>query len=175
MHESNKSLIPFYYLQRRSNQSYANHYHIINLMPKTSHTTLRKYAALVWFIGVAVLGTKSCRLFLEAQENAVQTHWLILAILFGVTLGGIKGKYFFVKICNKNITRINRLKNPKIWQCYRVRFYFLLGLMVTFSSQTYAFAEGNGIALLLLAIIELSVGTALLVSSSCFWKTNKVS
>ena len=144
-------------------------------MTKTSHTTLVKYAAFIWFVGVVVLTTKSGNLFLEARQNNVQTHWIILSILLGLALGGIKGKYFFIKICNNNIARITRLKNPKIWQCYRIRFYFFLGLMVTLSSHTYSFAEGNGITLLLLGIVELSVGTALLVSSSCFWKTKRIS
>jgi len=138
-------------------------------MLTTSTHTLKILAALVWYIGVVVLILKSSGLFVAANKSGAATAWVLLAILLGIGLGLVKSKYIFVKVCAQNLKRIEALGNPMIWQCYRVRFFFFLGLMVLLGVAAAKLAQGDFRLLMPLAILELSVGVALLSSSRCFW------
>lgn len=139
-------------------------------MLNTSTHTLKILAALVWYIGVVVLIFKSSGLFVAASKNGAAATWVLLAILFGVGIGLAKSKYLFVNVCTRNLKRIEALDNPMIWQCYRVRFFIFLGLMVTLGVTAAEMAQGDFRLLITLAILELSVGVALLSSSRCFWQ-----
>jgi len=140
------------------------------LILNTSARTLKTLAALVWYSGAVVLFIKSTSLLLEAER--VNPHQLLtwLAVFCGLLFGVIKAKYLFNRLCIKNLRRIDALDKPKLWQFYRLYFFIFLFLMVllgTFLSQQ---AHGNYSMLIVMAAIELSVATALLGSSHCFWK-----
>ena len=139
-------------------------------MLKTSSLTLKRLAALVWYIGVVVLLVKSAGLFLEADRGGASSLLIILAMLSGLVLGWIKAKYLFTKMCDSNLKRINALKKPMLWQFYRFRFFIFLGLMVSLGAYLSKLAQGDYLMLIALATVELSIATALIVSSHCFWR-----
>ena len=138
-------------------------------MFNTSPRSLKLLASLVWYSGFIVLFFKSSKLLLEAESINPGQHWTWLAILLGLVIGGIKAKYLFSKLCIKNLNRIDDLKQPKLWQFYRFHFFIFLSLMVTLGMFLSEYAHGNYPMLITVAIIELSVATALLGSSYCFW------
>ncbi len=142
-------------------------------MLNTSSNTLIKLAALVWYTGVVVLIFKSGSLFLEALKNGADQLLILMAILCGIVIGKIKAKYLFYKIGKKNINRINSLDSPKLWQFYQQRFFIFLFLMLALGNYLSDLAHGNNIALIALAILELSIAFALLLSSHCFWQESK--
>lgn len=143
---------------------------IMNLMLNTSSLILKRLASLVWYIGVVVLLIKSAGLFLEADRGGASLLLIILAMLSGLMIGWIKAKYLFIKMCNRNLKRINELKQPMLWQFYRIRFFIFLGLMVSLGAYLSRLAQGDNLMLIALATVELSIATALLVSSHCFWR-----
>ena len=89
-------------------------------MLNTSILTLKRLAALVWYIGVVVLLMKSGGLFLKADREGAGSLLVILAILSGLVIGWIKAKYLFAKVCNRNLKRINALKQPMLWQFWGI-------------------------------------------------------
>ena len=141
-----------------------------NLMHNTSTHTLKLLASLVWYSGALVLSFKSSRLLLEAQSINSNQTWILLAILAGIMIGLVKAKYLFKRVCIKNLKRIDALKTPKFWQAYRTHFYFFLLAMIILGSSITRLAHGNYAALITVAIIEISLATALITSSNCFWK-----
>ncbi|NOQ89536.1 MAG: hypothetical protein GQ549_01170 [Gammaproteobacteria bacterium] len=139
-------------------------------MHNTSTHTLKLLASLVWYSGALVLSFKSSRLLLEAQSINSNQTWILLAILAGIMIGLVKAKYLFKRVCIKNLKRIDALKTPKFWQAYRTHFYFFLLAMIILGSSITRLAHGNYAALITVAIIEISLATALITSSNCFWK-----
>jgi len=139
-------------------------------MFNASANTLKLLAALVWYSGVVILTLKSTFLFIEADKLHPGEAWIWLAILAGVTVGIIKAKYLFSKLCTKNIKRIYSLEQPKIWHFYRIHFFIFLFSMVTLGSFLSRQAHGDYTMLILVAAVELSIATALLGSSHIFWK-----
>lgn len=137
-------------------------------MLTTSKQTLKRMAALVWFVGVVVLLLKSTTLFLQAIEEGVATPIVLVAIFGGILIGWFKAKLLFIKLCKKNLQRIRELNAPKIWQFYRSRFFFFLFLMILAGRYLPMLVQGSGVFLLLLAIVELSIATALCLSIHCF-------
>ncbi len=136
----------------------------------SSTRTLILLASLVWYSGAVVLFFKSSKLLLEAQSINSNQTWIWLAVLSGLIIGGIKAKYLFKRLCIKNLKRIDALSKPKLWQFYRIRFFIFLLSMILLGSLISRLAHGNYPALITMAIVEISIATALLGSSNCFWK-----
>ena len=134
----------------------------------TTTGTLVKLAALVWYSGGVILLFKSTGMVREAKLLGASPDLILLAALTGVILGWIKSTCLFERACKKNIDRILALASPKIWQFYRIRFFFFLCAMILFGSWAYAGARNQVHLLLGLAGLELSVSTALLISGRCF-------
>ena len=137
---------------------------------KTSKRSLNLLASLVWYSGAVVLSFKSSILLLEAQSINPNQLWIWLAVLAGLMIGVIKAKYLFKRLCIKNLKRIDTLENPRLWQFYRTGFFIFLLAMILLGSFISQLAHGSYTALLTMAIIEVSLATALLGSSTCFWK-----
>ncbi len=129
---------------------------------------LKTLAALVWFSGAAVLMIKATLLVLEAQQLYSGYEWSGGVVAAGVLIGVLKAKYLFTPICRKNLRRIAALEQPLIWQFYRLRFFAFLITMVVLGAWMSRLAHGHYAMLYLLALVEISVGTALLGSSHCF-------
>ena len=136
----------------------------------SSTRTLKLLASLVWYSGAVVLSFKSSRLLLEAQNINPNQVWIWLAVLGGFMIGVIKAKYLFKRLCIKNLKRIDALEEPKLWHFYRMRFFFFLLVMILLGSFISRLAHGSYATLMTMAIIEISLATALLGSSNCFWK-----
>jgi len=139
-------------------------------MFNSSARTLKLLASLVWYSGAVVLSFKSSMLLSEAHNIEPNLLWIALAVLAGLMIGFIKAKYLFSRLCIKNLTRIEALQQPKLWQFYRTRFFFFLLAMIILGSFISQLAHGNYTTLLTMAIIEVSLATALFGSSHCFWK-----
>jgi len=139
-------------------------------MFNASPHTLKLLAALIWYIGAIVLYIKSTSLLFRAEMINPGQHWIWLAVLSGLVIGGIKAKYLFKRLCFKNLTRINTLQQAKLWHFYRLRFFIFMFSMIFLGSFLSRLAQDNYAMLIIMAIVELSVATALLGSSNCFWR-----
>lgn len=139
-------------------------------MFNTNSSTLIKLAALVWYTGVIVLIAKSSMLLFEVHKGNTSLRYILMAVFCGIIIGKIKAKYMFYNICKKNIDRINLLTHPKLWQFYRKRFFVFLFSMIALGKFLAGVAQGNNTALIALAVLELSIAFALLLSSHCFWE-----
>jgi len=139
------------------------------MFQSTKHT-LRLLASLVWYSGGIVLAFKSARLLLEAHSIDSQLFWICFAIVGGLLIGAVKVKYLFKRLCIKNLNRIDSLEKPLLWQFYRTGFFFFLFAMIILGSYISHLTHGNYPALIAMATVEVSLATALLGSSTCFWK-----
>ena len=135
-----------------------------------STRTLKLLASLVWYSGAVVLYIKSSGLLLEAESINPGQVWIWLAILGGLIIGVIKAKYLFKRLCIKNLKRIDALDKPKLWHFYRLRFFIFLFTMIVLGHFLSGQAHANYPMLIIMAVVELSIATALLGSSNCFWK-----
>jgi len=139
-------------------------------MFNTSHQVLKILAAIIWFSGVFVLYIKGGSIFFKAEalnpDSILTSIFLIIAFVFGL----IKAKFLFKPVCIKNLKRIEALTQPKLWEFYRFRFFIFLLSMVLLGSYLSHIAQGNYPLSITVLIIDISVGTALLFSSHCFWK-----
>lgn len=139
-------------------------------MAKTSNRTLIILAAMLWYGGVVALGLKSSNQLLQAARLGADFIWLNLAIVSGLILGAIKAKYLFSRLCQRNISRIRGLENPRPWQFFRGRFFVFLGMMIFMGKFLAWLAQGKKVGLMLLGGLEISIASALLFSSYCFWQ-----
>ncbi|MFH1754205.1 MAG: hypothetical protein ABIA59_00750 [Candidatus Latescibacterota bacterium] len=135
-----------------------------------STRTLKLLAALAWYIGCAVLLLKGCFLLSAATDLHPGWNRPAVAGIAGVLAGLLRGRTLFRKVCRRNLDRISQLESPKIWQFFRPRFFLLLSLMMLAGVTLSRLAHGNYIVLIILAVLDLTVATALLVSSYVFWK-----
>ncbi len=142
-------------------------------MLNSSTRTLKILAALVWYSGAIILSYKSARLLSEAHGLHSNQLWTGLAIAAGILIGLLKARYLFSRVCLKNLKRIHTLASPKLWQFYRTRFYFFLLTMILLGRYISWLAHENYSFLISMAIVEISLATALLSSSNCFWKKHQ--
>ena len=138
-------------------------------MKITSHT-LKILAALLWYLGGIILGSKGGRLLIEADILKPEQNWVWGAIVSGLLIGGLKAKYLFSVSCKKNLARIDLLDKPKIWQFFRPGFFLFLAIMIVAGVILSRMAHNNYIFLLNVAILDISIATALIGSSYIFWK-----
>ena len=143
---------------------------ITNTLFDASPRSLKLLAALVWYSGFVVLYIKASMLLVEADKINTDQIWTWLALLLGLIIGGLKAKYLYRRLCINNLKRINALKQAKIWHFYRMRFFIFLFSMIALGLFLSQWVHGNYSMLLTLAVLELSIATALLGSSHCFWK-----
>ncbi len=135
-----------------------------------STNTIKTIAAVIWVTGAITLGIKSFILLIQATEISPELPWVWIAVLTGLVIGAIKTKYLFTRLCYKNLNRIDELKQPKLWQCYRPQFFIFLFLMISLGAYMSRTAEGNYFMLIGVAIVDLSIATALFGSCLCFWR-----
>jgi len=135
-----------------------------------SHNTLKLLAALIWYIGPVILFLKGSQLATGAQELEPDRFGQVLSWTVGIIVGIIKTRYIFIKSNRKNLARIDALEFPKIWEFYRFRFFLSLGLMITLGNFLSTSAQGNYTFMVAVAALDISIGTALLLSSYEFWR-----
>ena len=139
-------------------------------MENVSHRILKLLAALIWYVGVFILLTKGSELAQDAHELAPEKRGQMLAWLVGIVVGLIKTRFIFIKSCRKNLARIDALQKPKLWQFFRPGFFVALALMILLGATLSRVSQGNYAWLVGIAMLDISIGTALLVSSWQFWK-----
>ena len=139
-------------------------------MFNVSPNILKLLAALVWYSGSVVLYLKSTHLLFRAEVLNPGQHWIWLAVISGLVIGGVKAKYLYKRLCIKNLARINALPQAKLWHFYRLRFFIFLITMVLLGSYLSRQILDNYPMLITMAVLEISIATALLGSSNCFWK-----
>ena len=141
-------------------------------MPKLFVTkrTLNILAGITWYVGGVVLLLKGGSLLVEARALRPENPWPVFAGLAGLCIGSVKAWLLFHKVCEKNLARIAALARPRAWEFFRLRFYFFLFLMILAGSILSRSAHGNFPFLIGVALLDLSIGTALLASSYVFWK-----
>ena len=137
----------------------------------TTSRTLKILAALLWYIGGIILVSKGGSLLIEADTLKPAQNWTWLAIVIGLLIGGLKAKYIFSKSCKKNLIRIDLLSEPKVWQFFRPGFFLFLVIMIVTGATLSRVAHNNYIFLISVAILDISIATALLGSSYVFWKS----
>lgn len=139
-------------------------------MLNSSTGRVKLLAAIIWYGGGLVLLWKAWELLQRALilEPGEIIPWV--ALIMGVLIGTFKAHYLFSQICRKNLHRIESLTEPKLWQCYRRRFFAFLICMLILGILLSARSQDQYVMLLCVAILDLSIGVALLASSYVFWK-----
>ncbi len=135
-----------------------------------STRSLKILAALVWYIGGTILLLKGRSLLVEAEALKPEEGWPRLAAVAGLILGGLKAKFLFNKSCQKNLDRIAALNRPRVWQFFRPGFFVILTVMILVGVTLSRLAHNNYPFLIGVAILDFSIGIALLGSSYVFWK-----
>jgi hypothetical protein len=135
-----------------------------------SHLTVMKTAAFVWYSGGIALLLKGSALAKSAYILEPDSIWSFLTPVIGVAAGLIKAKFIFIKSCKKNIIRIKALVNPRLWQCFRPGMLIFLAIIIPTGAWMSRAAAGKYLYLCLVCALDLSICTALLVSSIMFWK-----
>ncbi len=131
---------------------------------------LKILAALTWYTGGVVLALKGGILLIEANHLSSEQGWIWIAAAGGISLGILKARYIFINNCERNLDRINSLAEPRIWQFYRPRFFIFLALMIIAGATLSTMSYGNYSYLISIAIVDISIATALLGSSYIFWE-----
>ena len=139
-----------------------------------SNTILKILAAFVWYIGGFVLLFKGGSLLLEAKSIEPDLLWPWLVVIGALLLGGVKARYLFSKSCRKNLARIDALAEPKLWQFFRPGFFLALALMIATGATLSRLAAGYYVPLLIVGLLDMSIGVALLASSIVFWQSQPV-
>lgn len=106
----------------------------------------------------------------EALSLRSGQPWPWVAIALGLVAGAVKAHFLFAGTCRKNLTRIDDLLEPKMWQFFRPRFFIFLAAMITIGAFLSRISHGNYALLLCVAGLDLCIATALLGSSYVFWK-----
>jgi hypothetical protein len=137
----------------------------------SSVRTLNILAGLTWYVGAFALLSKGTRLLLEAENLNPGQPWPWVAFGLGVFVGVIKARYLLFRSCQKNLSRIANLPDPRWWQFFRPRFFLFLAVVITLGVSASRLAEGHYASLLAVAALDLSVGTGLLLSGVAFYFT----
>jgi hypothetical protein len=135
-----------------------------------SKLILMGIAAVVWYGGGIALFLKATALVQEAYALDAASEWTYGAPILGIVAGLIKAKFIFIHTCQKNIARIKSLVNPRIWQFFRPGMLIFLAIIIPTGATMSRMAAGKFGWLCAVATLDLSIGTALLISSFAFWK-----
>ena len=135
-----------------------------------STRSLKILAALVWYVGGALLLLKGSSLLVEADALKPEEGWPWLAAVAGLFLGGLQAKFLFARSCQKNMDRIDALDRPRVWQFFRPGFFAALTVMILVGATLSRLAHNNYPFLIGVAALDLNIGIALLGSSYVFWQ-----
>ena len=136
----------------------------------TSKKTLKIFAAIVWILGGLILFVKGYLLLKEANSISFNMENISMVLVVAFILGQIKSKFIMEKFCKKNLIRITELREPKIYQFFEFHFFLFLALMIFTGLLLSGFASGNYNYLLMIGALDLTLSTALLKSSTQFFK-----
>jgi len=132
--------------------------------------TLIAMAAFTWYGGGVALFLKAGSLIKEAYTLNPVSFWIYLVPILGIVIGLIKTLLIFNHACKKNIIRIQSLSHPRLWQFFRPGMLIFLAIIIPVGAMMSRMAAGKFGWLCAVAVLDLSIGTALLTSSLQFWK-----
>jgi len=136
--------------------------------------SLKLLAMVVWYIGFIALALKSYKLFSEAYSLDSNLSLMVLFLLIGFLLSLLKTKYIFRKSCKTNLLRIDSLKEPKIWNFYRIEFFIFLIMVISLGAFLSHSASGNYYFLVLVGMVDMALALALLFSGVEFFLSYKI-
>ena len=140
---------------------------------KTTKKTLLYLAAIVWYTGGFMLFLSGLELILQARELKAGGIWPWIFITLGIGLGVFQALYVFNVSCRKNLQRINKLENPRLWQFFRPGFFLALAVMITSGVLLDHFSQGHYFFMLIVAGVDFALTISLLGSSYIFWTDYK--
>lgn len=109
------------------------------------------------------------------EANVMKPNIEIISVVMATAfiVGLLKNKYIMTKFNLNNISRINSIENPKVYDFFELKFFFYLGLMIIAGIVMSGIARGNYNLLLIVGGIDLALSTALLKSSILFFNEKK--
>lgn len=132
------------------------------------HTTLKALAAAVWYVGGGVMLYRSGEYLLRAAWTG--PFWpTAFAVAVALGMGVIRGRTVFLRVCQRNLQRIEGLERPRVWQFFRPWFFAALGLMLAAGAALTAVATTGYWGMVVVGALELTIATGLLTSSVAFW------
>ena len=136
---------------------------------------LLQIAGLIWVIvGLFLIYRGSGLYNLAVIEQNTSKETLIIAIILGVVIGILKGKFVLSKTALRNRNRINQLVPPiSIHQVFSGPFYgFIAGMMIL----GFLLREFNGYlgGYVVVASIYCGIGMALIAASRVYWKNDQL-
>jgi hypothetical protein len=137
---------------------------------KVSQRTILITAAIIWYGGGISLLFKGGALIKNGYAIDPQSIWTYLAPILGIMIGLLKGRFLFSKSCEKNISRIKTLSDPRLRQCFRPGMLIFLAIIIPTGAWMSRAAAGNFTFLCLVGALDLSIACALLSASMVFWK-----
>ncbi len=126
-------------------------------------------AGLVWYAGAFALIANAGQLLISANSLDPERIWVWAALGLGIGIGTIKAAILFNKSCRRNLNRIDTLSRPRFWEFFRPVFFFFLALMIAAGGTMSQMAAGHYEWLICVAVLDLSIGTALMISGRQFW------
>lgn len=135
-----------------------------------NRSQLKLAAALVWFAGAIALSVKGVQHIVTALTSSEQTAWILAAAMAGIAAGLFKSKWLFVPSCRRNLNRIEALGAKRSWAFFRPAFFCFLVLMILAGAALSAVAENHLGLMVFAGALDLSIATALWVSSRVFWR-----
>ena len=135
---------------------------------------LKILAMIVWYIGFIALSIKSYKLFSEAYNINNNLTYLFSFLFIAFLLSLLKTKYIFNHSCQKNLQRIEELKEPKIWQFYRVGFFIFLVGVISLGAFLSRMASGDYYFLVSVAVVDMALALALFFSGFEFFRSSAI-
>lgn len=129
---------------------------------------LQYFAGLVWLAVGASLAVRGAGMLTHAREQSGQS-WTLVAIVLGLVLGALKGKYVLSMSARRNRDRIRKLRSPKPWNVFGPKFYPLIGLMMGFGALLRWSASAGHVNWAPVASLYLGIGAALTVSALVYF------
>jgi hypothetical protein len=136
----------------------------------SSPRMLNSLAAGVWYIGAVMLLLRAVSLLLQAVGLHSGWFWPLLAVTIGLVTGLWRGRFMFSRGCHRNLDRIARLPQPKLWQFFSPGFFVALVVMIAAGATLSRIAVGNYWFLLSVTALDLAISVALFSSSVVFWQ-----
>lgn len=135
---------------------------------------LFKIAGGFWMLMGFFLVYRSAGLYqlaLGDQHSTVRA--IVISVIAGLLIGGIKGKFVLTKTARKNKSRIEGHDGPlKIYHAFAKKFYFFIPAMILLGVLLRSFNEYLG-GYIVVAAIYCGIGMALIVSSLPYWKASQ--
>jgi len=140
-----------------------------------SKSQLYAMAGTIWGLVGLFLIYRGMGLYeLAVQTQQATQQGIIISLIAGLIIGGAKGKFVLSKTAKRNKLRIEKLEGPlKFHHVYAKSFYLFIGAMMLLG---FLLRQGNEYlgGYLVVAAIYCGIGTALLVSSLTYWKSEPV-